>query len=62
MKEWTDWQDMCKYPEAYEFKTNWKGFVEWHNERTVNNIENPEECQCSLKSEWRHRKIRENQQ
>lgn len=31
----------------------WKGFVEWHNKRTLNGIENPEDCQCVLKEEWR---------
>ena len=33
-------------------KTKFDGFVEWHNERTVNHIENPEECNCVLKNEW----------
>jgi hypothetical protein len=27
-------------------------FVSWHNERTVNKIDFPEECNCNLKEEW----------
>ena len=35
------------------------GFVEWHNKRTLNGIDEPEECQCNLKDEWKKLKEKE---
>ena len=37
-------EDECDY---------FKGFVDWHNKRTVNSIDEPRECQCNLKDDWR---------